>query len=70
MRIWKLTAARMGHAISPVTGAARHMELYITPYGERYHSDQGCSALAAYVREVPKSQVEHLGPCSYCGGGK
>ena len=28
MRIWKLTAARMEHAISPVTGAARHMGLW------------------------------------------
>ena len=51
-------------------GASHGAVVYITPYGERYHSDQGCSALAAYVREVPKSQVEYLGPCSYCGGGK
>ena len=28
MRIWKFTAARMEHAISPVTGAAHHMELW------------------------------------------
>lgn len=51
-------------------GASHGAVVYITPYGERYHSNQECSALAAYVREVPKSQVEYLGPCSYCGGGK
>lgn len=51
-------------------GASHGATVYITPYGERYHGDPECSALAAYVREVPKSQVEYLGACSYCGGGK
>ncbi len=51
-------------------GAAHGATVYITPYGESYHGNQDCSALAAYVREVPKSQVEYLGACSYCGGGR
>lgn len=60
-----------GTRYKPCDRCASHgTTVYITPYGERYHSDQGCSALAAYVREVPRSQVEYLGACSYCGGGK
>ena len=44
--------------------------LYILPGGEHYHSRQDCSSLVYYVRAVPLSSVEHLGACSYCGGGK
>lgn len=42
--------------------------VYILTGGEKYHSDRNCSSLAAYVQAVPLSQVEHLGPCSYCSG--
>lgn len=41
---------------------------YVMPYGTSYHTSAGCSAIIAYVQEVPLSQVEHLGACSYCGG--
>ncbi|WP_097005738.1 hypothetical protein [Lacrimispora amygdalina] len=40
--------------------------LYIMPSGEKYHSNQNCTAITAYVRLVPLSEVIHLGPCSYC----
>lgn len=42
---------------------------YVLPEGEVYHTDPECSSLSAYVRKVPLSEVEYLGPCSYCGGG-
>ncbi|MDR1764673.1 MAG: hypothetical protein LBR77_00965 [Lachnospiraceae bacterium] len=40
--------------------------VYVMPYGQHYHSDTQCTAIIAYVRAVPLSQVEHLGGCSYC----
>lgn len=43
--------------------------VYIMPSGTRYHSDPHCSAITAYVQRVKLSDVEHLGACSYCGGG-
>lgn len=44
--------------------------VYIMPSGKHYHSSSSCSAIQAYVTAIPKSQAEHLGPCSYCSGGK
>lgn len=41
--------------------------VYVLPAGDHFHTSQDCSALAAYVKKVQKSTVEHLGPCSYCG---
>ncbi len=43
--------------------------VYIMPYGEHYHNSRSCSAITAYVRPVRRSEVEHLGPCTYCSGG-
>jgi hypothetical protein len=40
--------------------------VYIMPSGESYHGDRNCSSIVAYVRAVPLSEVEFLGPCSYC----
>lgn len=40
--------------------------VYIMPSGESYHGDRNCSSIVAYVRAVPLSEVEYLGPCSYC----
>ena len=40
--------------------------VYIMPSGEKYHSSRECSAITAYVRLVPISEVIHLGACSYC----
>lgn len=42
--------------------------VYIMPSGGHYHSSGSCTAIQAYVSVVSKSQVEHLGPCSYCSG--
>lgn len=43
--------------------------VYLMPGGSSYHNSMSCSAVTAYVRAVKKSQVEHLGACSYCSGG-
>jgi hypothetical protein len=43
--------------------------VYVLPDGEKYHTRPDCSSLSSYVRQVPLSSVEQLGPCSYCGGG-
>lgn len=41
--------------------------VYIMPQGTSYHSSKMCTAILAYVRMVPLSEVAHLGACSYCG---
>ena len=40
--------------------------VYISPSGTSFHTTESCSAITAYGRPVPKSEVSHLGPCSYC----
>ena len=40
--------------------------VYVLPYGESYHAREDCTSLSAYVQEVPLSQVEYMGGCSYC----
>ena len=40
--------------------------VYISPSGTSFHTTESCSAITAYGRPVPKSEVAHLGPCSYC----
>lgn len=42
--------------------------VYIMSYGKSYHRSRTCSSIIAYVQEVPLSQAEYLGECSYCGG--
>lgn len=42
--------------------------VYITPSGDKYHTDINCSAMKAYPQIVKRSTVEHMGCCSYCGG--
>lgn len=42
--------------------------VYITTYGDRYHSMIGCSGLKRTVLSVPVSQVEDWRACSKCGG--
>ncbi|MDF2886407.1 MAG: hypothetical protein K0R23_792 [Lacrimispora sp.] len=49
-----------------VNQAEEDSVLYIMPSGEKYHSSKECSAITAYVRLVPLSEVIHLGACSYC----
>ena len=43
--------------------------VFVTEYGDRYHSTKSCSRLARNVRRVKKSEVEgSYPPCSKCGG--
>lgn len=59
-----------GKKITPCSVCAKNCKetdtVYITTSGEHYHKTKSCSAMAAYVRAVPLSEVEHLGACSYC----
>lgn len=42
--------------------------VFILPSGSSYHGRFDCSAISAYVKAVPLSEVAHLGGCSYCSG--
>lgn len=43
--------------------------VYITSYGNRYHSSSACRSLKRTILEVPLSSVEdHMKACSKCGG--
>ena len=42
--------------------------VYVMPYGSSYHVSKSCRSIIAYVQEVPLTQVEYLGECSYCRG--
>lgn len=41
--------------------------VYITDYGERYHTKVNCNELKRVISVVPLSQAESLSPCSNCG---
>ncbi|MBT9776152.1 hypothetical protein GPL15_06485 [Clostridium sp. MCC353] len=58
------------HACSRCGSTGGGAMVYIMPSGDKYHSDPGCSAIIAYVQEARLSEVEYLGSCSYCSGGK
>ena len=51
-----------------VCGSEAGATVYIFPNGEVYHSRPDCPSVGYYIRRVPLSEAEHLGPCSYCGG--
>lgn len=40
--------------------------VYITDYGDRYHSSVGCSGITRNVKQIPVSQVEGWKICSKC----
>lgn len=44
--------------------------VYIMNSGERYHTTAGCPSIRSYATAVLKSDVEHLGGCSYCSKGE
>lgn len=43
--------------------------IYVTGYGNRYHSSRNCSVLNRSILAVPKSSVPDRRPCSKCSGG-
>ncbi len=56
------------YAPCAVCGGSSGNTVYITPSGISYHATQNCRAIVAYVQAVKRSEAEHLGACSYCGG--
>lgn len=44
--------------------------LFVTAYGDCYHSTLGCSGLKRTIRAVKLKEVRGLRPCSRCAAGK
>lgn len=42
-------------------------KIWITNYGDRYHTTASCSGLKRYIREIALSEVGSRTPCSKCG---
>lgn len=49
-----------------ICGNAASGIVYITEYGERYHSNITCKTLVRRVREIPSSEKGTYRPCSKC----
>lgn len=41
--------------------------VYISPYGDRYHSSLSCSGLKRTVRTISEKEIGNMRPCSKCG---
>lgn len=52
-----------------VCGGGTGGQVFIMKSGTSYHGSSSCTAIIAYVKAVRKSEVAHLGGCSYCTGG-
>ncbi len=52
-----------------VCGGGNGGQVFIMKSGTSYHGSSSCTAIIAYVKAVRKSEVAHLGGCSYCTGG-
>lgn len=52
-----------------VCGGGTGGQVFIMRSGTSYHGSSSCTAIMAYVKAVKKSEVAHLGGCSYCSGG-
>ena len=48
-------------------GSGKGGVVYISPYGDKYHSSLGCSGLKRTVSSVSVSDTGNLRPCSKCG---
>ena len=48
-------------------GSGKGGVVYISPYGDKYHSSLGCSGLKRTVSSVSLSDTGNLRPCSKCG---
>lgn len=58
---------KSGHKYSACSCVAEKNLIYITDYGERYHSRLDCSGIKRTVHMVKKSQVGSKRLCSKCG---
>lgn len=50
----------------PSCDAKAEGTVYIFENGTAFHSSEDCKAVVSYARSCKLSEVEHLGPCSYC----
>lgn len=55
------------HACSVCGQTSSGSIVFITSYGNKYHSDLLCSGLRRTVKAVPLSEVGARGPCQKCG---
>ena len=59
-------AIERGYSKCRYCGAVEGNEVYITNYGEVYHSTPSCSRISRNIREVDIEDID-LPPCSKCG---
>ncbi len=47
-----------------------NMTVWITSYGDRYHTSLSCSGLKRHIREIPLSETGGRSPCGKCANEK
>ncbi len=57
------SCGRCGKGANPAEGS----RVFITPYGDNWHMEKGCSGLKRSARKVRIEDVGGLPPCSKCG---